>query len=75
MQTQKSYYKVKNIQEISVRMSSTGMEYTLMMQGTYTKVNLRMGRNVKNEQSIKEMFECRPYTNSMVYEKMCGIDF
>ena len=56
-------------------MSSTGMEYTLMRQGTYTKVNLRMGRNAKNEQSIKGMFECRPYTNSMVYEKMCGIDF
>ena len=56
-------------------MFSTGMEYTLMRQEIYTKVNLRMGRNVKNEQSIKEMFECRPYTNSMVYEKMCGIDF
>ena len=46
-----------------------------MRQGTYTKVNLRMGRNAKNEQSIKGMFECRPYTYSMVNEKMCGIDF
>ena len=39
------------------------------------RVNLKMGENVNNEESIKEMFECRPYTKSMVYERMCGIDF
>lgn len=35
----------------------------------------RMEGNVRNEESIKEMFECRPYTKSKVYDRMCGIDF